>query len=269
MARIRTIKPEFWDSPDTSKASPYARLLYIAMWNWADDWGIGDANPRRLLGFAFPSDDASEVQPRNFRGIAEELHRVYGVQWYEAGGREYYAIPSWEDHQRTEKRAKRRSPTPDQAERVLYAETAEVPTLNRGSSGVGTGEQGNRGTPTNGSLVGYDRNARDDDTPIVEASIPKHILGPDWTPTNAHKAYAYENNLDVAHETRQFRAHHRAQRTARYDWDAEFEKWLGNARPRGGSGALKKRNTSDRVQDGLNLARELAADGDGPLQIGS
>ncbi|EUA31270.1 bacteriophage gp78 domain protein [Mycobacterium xenopi 3993] len=43
MPRIRTIKPEFWDSPDTAAADLRTRLLYIAMWNWADDYGIGDA----------------------------------------------------------------------------------------------------------------------------------------------------------------------------------------------------------------------------------
>ena len=39
MPRIRTIKPEFWDSPGTASASLRIRLLFIAMWNWADDHG--------------------------------------------------------------------------------------------------------------------------------------------------------------------------------------------------------------------------------------
>lgn len=154
MARIRSIKPEFFDSPGTTKASPLARLLYIAMWCWADDWGIGDANPRRLLGFAFPEDEFPEVEPRNFRRLAAEVADCYGVRWYELDGREYYAIPSWEEHQRTEKRAKRRFPGPDQAERELYAETSEDPPLNRGSSvvGRGKGEQGKGERGSGGGL---------------------------------------------------------------------------------------------------------------------
>ena len=146
MARIRSIKPEFWDSPGTAKASLRARLLFIAMWNWADDWGVGDANPKRLLGFAFPSDGDSAVEPRNFRHLAAEVADCFDVCWYEVAGREYYSIPSWEEHQRTEKRAKQLNPGPDQAERYLYEAVSENPPLNRGSSGVGTGEQGNRGT---------------------------------------------------------------------------------------------------------------------------
>lgn len=142
MARIRSIKPEFWDSPGTAKASLRARLLYIAMWNWADDWGIGDANPKRLLGFAFPSDESSEVEPRNFRHLAVEVAECFDVIWYQADGRDYYAIPSWETHQRTEKRAQRRNITPDQRKCLLYAAVSENPSLDLGSSVEGTGEQG-------------------------------------------------------------------------------------------------------------------------------
>lgn len=149
MARIRSVKPEFWDSPSTAKAGLRARLLYIAMWNWADDWGIGDANPRRLLSFAFPSDGDAEVEPRNFRHLAEEVVRCYGVKFYEVEGREYYEIPAWEEHQRTEKRAQRKNPPSLQAETTLYEGTSENPSPNLGTPAegsrkgeVGTGEQG-------------------------------------------------------------------------------------------------------------------------------
>ncbi len=52
MPRIRAIKPEFWSSPQLP-SDPWSRLLYIAMWNWADDNGIGTAGVREMLGFAF------------------------------------------------------------------------------------------------------------------------------------------------------------------------------------------------------------------------
>lgn len=133
MARIRSVKPDFWDSPSTARASLRARLFYIAMWNWADDWGVGDANPRRLLSFAFPNDESSDVEPRNFRRLAEEVAECFGVLWYEVDGRPYFQIPSWEEHQRTEKKAKRANPGSDQAERILYAVAAEVPTPSSGN----------------------------------------------------------------------------------------------------------------------------------------
>jgi hypothetical protein len=153
MARIRTIKPEFWDSPDTARASLRARLLYIAMWNLADDYGVGDGNHRRIIGFAFPNDEigVSEI-PR----LVSEVSRTFSVMFYEHEGRPYYYIPSWENHQRTEKRAKQRVPFPDPdtpPEKPLEQAEAEPSTTSVGTSaeslgnpGAGTGEQGNRGT---------------------------------------------------------------------------------------------------------------------------
>lgn len=146
MARIRTIKPEFWDSPGTAQASLRARLFYIAMWNYADDWGIGDGHPLRLLSFAFPNDESSDVEPRNFRRLASEVAECFDVVWYEVDGRPFYAIPSWEDHQRTEKKARRKNPAPDQADSYLYEKVSENPPPNRGKAwdGRGKGEEGNR-----------------------------------------------------------------------------------------------------------------------------
>lgn len=40
MARIRTIKPEFWEDERVASLSPLARLLFIGTWNLADDEGI-------------------------------------------------------------------------------------------------------------------------------------------------------------------------------------------------------------------------------------
>ena len=82
MARIRTIKPEFWDSPDTAKAGPWARLCFIALWNWADDYGRGTANLKELEGFIFPNDciftdrsgNTVQFRPWN-RGRGEEGNR--------------------------------------------------------------------------------------------------------------------------------------------------------------------------------------------------
>jgi len=114
------------------------------MWNYADDWGIGDAHPLRLLSFAFPNDESSDVEPRNFRLLASEVAECFDVQWYEVDGRAYYAIPSWEEHQRTEKKAKRKNPAPDQANSFLYETASENPPLNRGirQDGRGKGEVG-------------------------------------------------------------------------------------------------------------------------------
>ncbi len=148
--RIRSIKPEFWSSPNLPP-DPWVRLLFIAMWNWADDSGVGTANERELLGFAFPNDD--EITVEDLRRMLVEIRRVFGVEFYTVGGRPYYSIPSWETHQKFDRRSKGKHPSLDLAETYLYqgeCNTDELirgnPTSIRRDSVAGTGEQGNRGT---------------------------------------------------------------------------------------------------------------------------
>ncbi|WP_070977061.1 hypothetical protein [Corynebacterium sp. MC3] len=170
MPRIRTIKPEFWSSPDTAEASLIARLTYIGMWNWADDYGRGTLSLKELDGFIFPNDDvsalcvgssdASEGSSYTFRDVVQEVVGTFGLIVYEVDRRTYYEIPTWEEHQRTERKAKSKYPAPtdgvdvtDQWKRKQSRKVSEVPTESvgssdamQGSSGIGTGEQGNRGT---------------------------------------------------------------------------------------------------------------------------
>lgn len=169
MTRIRTVKPEFWSSPDTAAcADPWARLLFISMWNWADDSGRGTANPKELAGFAFPNDDG--VDSTRVRRMLGEVSRAFGVILYKVGGRTYYAIPSWERHQKIDRKSTAKHPAPEEGEpwdpdpepradqhrnghsasgaRVLV-ESSSSPRRDDGEgSGTGTGEQGNRGTTT-------------------------------------------------------------------------------------------------------------------------
>jgi len=160
VARIRTIKPEFWDSPRVAETSLRGRLLYIAMWNWADDFGIGDANAKRLMGFAFPNDEitASEVPT-----LLAEMQRNFSVVFYEFEGRPVYYIPAWEKHQRTEKKAKQRTPYPQElespseprndaevgwSEESVGSSDASVGDADAGRRNVGNG---NRGTGEEGT----------------------------------------------------------------------------------------------------------------------
>lgn len=109
MARIRTVKPEFFTSPDTARASMEARLLYIAMWCWADDYGIGEANMLALRAFAFPEED--HYLSKEIQSLCKEVADCYGVVFYTNKNRRFYEIPSWDEHQKTQRRAKGRNPS--------------------------------------------------------------------------------------------------------------------------------------------------------------
>ena len=192
MPRIRTIKPEFWDSPSTAKASPWARLLFIAMWNWADDYGRGTANLKELEGFAFPNDDRFTDRSGNtvqFRELVAEVAECFGVVMYEADGRRYYAIPTWEDHQRNERRAKQSkypdppaSPQVNTTERNMHGISAteeRKPQDPPHSSGPGTGEH-RRLTPTRllRSLSRYGRTLDRSAKPSPPTSKPSRASAP-------------------------------------------------------------------------------------------
>lgn len=57
MARIRTIKPEFWTDDLIGSLARDHRLLFIATWNLADDEGLLRWSAPYLKGAVFPYDD--------------------------------------------------------------------------------------------------------------------------------------------------------------------------------------------------------------------
>lgn len=57
MARIRTIKPEFWEDEKLAELPVHARLLFIGTWNFADDNGALLANPVLMKSHIFPYED--------------------------------------------------------------------------------------------------------------------------------------------------------------------------------------------------------------------
>lgn len=54
MARIRTIKPEFWTDEKTGQLSPMAKCLFIGLLNLADDYGIVEYRPAEWCAKLFP-----------------------------------------------------------------------------------------------------------------------------------------------------------------------------------------------------------------------
>lgn len=54
MARNRMIKPEFWEDPKVALLSDKAKLLFIALWNFADDEGFLENNSKWIAVKCFP-----------------------------------------------------------------------------------------------------------------------------------------------------------------------------------------------------------------------
>lgn len=100
MARRRMIDPNFWQSEDISRLSPFARLLFIGMISNADDEGRGRANINYLKSTIFPYDDirVAEVD----KALSEISHNT-SVVVYEVAHSRYYAFTNWKKWQRVDK----------------------------------------------------------------------------------------------------------------------------------------------------------------------
>ncbi len=121
MARIRSIKPEFWSSPKVGKVSRDARLLFIGLWNEADDDGRLLGQTKRLAGIIFPFDD--DVESKQDEQWLVELQLAGLVVRYSVGDAGYLSIPGFNDHQKIDKRTPSRLPPPP----TIPAEQSESP----------------------------------------------------------------------------------------------------------------------------------------------
>lgn len=93
MARIRTIKPDFFTSEDIVSLTPLARLFYVALWCEADREGRLEWKPRTLKFRYLPGDDC------DMDALTGELTGAGLVVLYEVHGKVYAEIPSFKKHQ--------------------------------------------------------------------------------------------------------------------------------------------------------------------------
>lgn len=101
MPRIRSIKPEFWGDFDTAEhLTRDARLLYIALWNFADEHARMPGDRRFVKGQCFPYDD--DLTPDVVQGLLDELAAVGNVVLYTVDGSPYLFLPHLDRHQRLE-----------------------------------------------------------------------------------------------------------------------------------------------------------------------
>lgn len=104
-ARIRTVKPDFWESEKLGQRSLLARFTFMGLISLADDHGRGRAGAMFLFGRLHPY--SRDVRPEDLGKALKELESVRGgksgrplVVFYEVDGCHYYLLPGWHDHQR-------------------------------------------------------------------------------------------------------------------------------------------------------------------------
>lgn len=107
MARIRTIKPEFWSDEKLGPLDPITRLVFLGLVSLADDAGRLVDSVRQLDGLLFPYTEDSCAES------LEILARLSRVRRYTSeSGQRIIEIVGWAQHQKVDKPAKHVLPPP-------------------------------------------------------------------------------------------------------------------------------------------------------------
>ena len=119
MARIRTIKPDFFKNEQLSELPAIARLLFVGLWTQADREGRMLDRPKRLKAEIFPYDNVD---------LEKELSRLQNagfIKRYEVGDLKVIQIDKFTKHQRiTGSEAETKSDLPAPPKAALDREEA-------------------------------------------------------------------------------------------------------------------------------------------------
>ncbi|MBE2258678.1 MAG: hypothetical protein J0L59_08770 [Xanthomonadales bacterium] len=203
MARIRTIKPEFFTSEQLAECSPNARLLFIGMWCFCDDQGIHPASPARLKMEVYPGDDFTRDQVAD---MADELVRHGLLHEYEVEGEKYWLVTGWK-HQKIDKPSKKYPlPLADNSANGSVAGDDSSPPEGKGGDVEGKGEEGSKASSA----------AR-------KRAPQKHPLPEDFGISERVRAWAAEKGHDrLDKHLESFRTKAQAKGYTYADWDAAF-----------------------------------------------
>jgi hypothetical protein len=115
MARMRSLKPEFWHDQEITRLPRDARLLYMAMWNLADEHARLQGDPRFLKGQAFPYDD--DLTVTMIDALVGHLVTAGRVERYTVRGAIYLHLPKLPKHQRLDSaKVPSRLPGPEESD---------------------------------------------------------------------------------------------------------------------------------------------------------
>lgn len=170
MARIRTIKPEFWSNEDMSELSEPACLLAIGLLNYADDEGYFNANEKLIKAAIFPIREPS----RMITVLISELSDCGYIELFSGSdGKHYGRIKSFTEHQVINKKKESKIKSLCLLPYECSTDTVEIPPGKEGKGREGKGKDQGESKPTR-----------------KRAAPPTKEIG-DWVPDGLnHEAWA-------------------------------------------------------------------------------
>jgi hypothetical protein len=203
MARIRTIKPEFFTSDDTCSLSPLARLLYVGLWCEADREGRFVWAPRTFKRRYLPEDDCQ------IDALCEELRDAGLVVTY---GDTLAYIPTFSKHQHVNPReaASTLPPPFDDASCTRQSRVSDAQVGREGKEREG--KQSIDCSPAEGGKAKR-----------------KSMLPDDFEANPERLEYARAQDApDPADTFARFKLHHQSKGTLAVDWDKAWQYWCRN-----------------------------------------
>ncbi|MPZ14312.1 MAG: hypothetical protein GEU73_07785 [Chloroflexi bacterium] len=104
--KIRSVRPEFFSDPRLVNITPRGRLLYIGLWCYVDDEGRGEWLPKLIEGSVFP------LEQVDINTLLGELVDAARIVPYEVDDRMYFWLPSFERHQKPQRKFDSKIPEP-------------------------------------------------------------------------------------------------------------------------------------------------------------
>lgn len=242
MARMRSLKPEFWlDRKLARLLTRDERMLYMGLWNQADEWGRAQGDPRVVRGQIFPYED--DLTLAVIEKMLRSLHEAGVVVMYEVDGDPYLFLPKLAEHQRLEphKVESRHPAPPGPAPEPGSDESAQNPSgAQINPSGAQIDPSGARAKHVAGSREhvagtrGADESAQPPPQPKskTDRRKPSRSLPDDFTITDEMRAWHRERQLaddDVDAETERFQRDALAKDRRYVDWSRAWQNWIDRA----------------------------------------
>lgn len=236
MARIRTIKPDFFRSDDVAQLSYRARLTWVGLWTYVDDEGRGKDNARIIKGDLWPLED--EVTHKDVEKDLGELSKAGRIHRYEVDGEKYLLILKWTDHQRIAKPTASKLPPPSGSDTTPVAPTTIPVVLPEPY-----------GSPTEPLPLGREVEGEEEQGSGRGKRATR--IPPDFTITPEMRQYAAAKtpdvNIDLA--TEKFINHWTAasgSNASKRDWPATWRNWMLSDQERAGRTATPRMDHSAR-----------------------
>ncbi len=134
MARIRTIKPEFWTDEKIGTLSLQSRLLFIALWNFSDDFGVLKGSPLLLKAQILPYD--YDIKLEDFVKWLNTLSDKGLIIFFKYKEEQFIYIKNFLSHQKIDKPSKPIIDF-DTLSRILDEYSTNTPASNSNSNSKG------------------------------------------------------------------------------------------------------------------------------------